>query len=322
MNKPLVSACVITYNQALFLKQCLDGVVTQNLDIDYEIIIGDDASTDDTQKICEDFQSRFPNKVKYFRRDKNLGVIGNWLETIFDCKGKYIAICEGDDYWTDPFKLQKQVDLFRKYDNIALCFHDASILYDGFSATFAEDNVSSTYYSGPKSRPKPIGIVGAEHFVKVSASVPTCSIMFKSQIIGILKHQYLLSRSDNKKIYSVDLMLLFAALSVGPAAYIDGNMAVYRKNPGGISVTSKTEYKLNCLLYELSLIDKLLEFKYRVELNRKKEKIRINLFKIHIKNLSLTKAISILLKAIYEGNNPIRFFRVKRIEKLFTKIFK
>lgn len=114
MNKIKLSACIITYNHEEYLRECLEGAVNQIVDFDYEIIIGQDKSTDSTHSICVEYAERYPDLIKYFPREKNLGMIGNWIETIKNCTGEYIALCEGDDYWTDPLKLQKQVDFLEK----------------------------------------------------------------------------------------------------------------------------------------------------------------------------------------------------------------
>lgn len=110
MNKAIkVTACIITYNQDKYIKECIEGALAQQVE-HYEIIIGDDCSTDNTSKICQEYQDKYPSLIRHVKREENLGMIGNWIETITNAKGKYIAMCEGDDYWTDPLKLQKQVD--------------------------------------------------------------------------------------------------------------------------------------------------------------------------------------------------------------------
>lgn len=128
MNGIKVSACIITYNQQEFIKDCLEGAISQTLDYDYEIVIGDDCSTDDTFKICQEYANKYPDKIRLLSRDKNLGMAKNWKETIKECSGKYIALCEGDDYWTDQNKLQKQVDFLESNPDYVLSFHKVSIL--------------------------------------------------------------------------------------------------------------------------------------------------------------------------------------------------
>ena len=131
MNNLIVSACIITYNQEDYIRECLEGAVSQLVSFDYEIVIGDDCSTDNTFAICQEFALKYPKIVRLFPRKKNLGMIGNWIKTIEDSKGKYIALCEGDDYWTDPLKLQKQVDFLEANLEYVLCFNKVNVLRNG-----------------------------------------------------------------------------------------------------------------------------------------------------------------------------------------------
>ena len=146
MKGTKVSACIITYNQQDYIKDCLDGAINQVLDYDYEIVIGDDCSTDNTFRICQEYANKYPDKIRFLSRDKNLGMAKNWIATIKECDGKYIAMCEGDDYWTDTDKLQKQVDILETNTDYVLSFHKVSVLKT--NGEFVEDfltNVPQTY---------------------------------------------------------------------------------------------------------------------------------------------------------------------------------
>lgn len=112
-SKPIVtvSVCMITYNHARYIAEAIEGVIMQRSTFPIELIISDDCSTDNTRDICETYQNRYPEILKLLpKEEKNFGVMANFVNTLLKCNGKYIALCEGDDYWTDPYKLQKQVD--------------------------------------------------------------------------------------------------------------------------------------------------------------------------------------------------------------------
>lgn len=115
-----VSVFLLTYNQEQFIAQTLDSILSQETDFSYKIIIGDDTSDDNTSSICREYASRFPDKIDYHRHSSNLGLMGNFVKTATRLNGKYIAICDGDDYWLDPLKLQKQVSLLEKNEKYAL----------------------------------------------------------------------------------------------------------------------------------------------------------------------------------------------------------
>ena len=110
--RPTVSVCMLTYNQEKYVRQAIDGVLSQDANFDIEIVVGDDASTDGTAAVCSEYSER-GDRVRVFRRERNLGVAENFRLTLNECNGEFVAICEGDDYWTDPAKLQHQVDLLR-----------------------------------------------------------------------------------------------------------------------------------------------------------------------------------------------------------------
>lgn len=124
----LVSICVITYNHEKYISQALEGFFKQRVDFEYEILINDDCSTDKTQEIITEYQSRYPNIIKPIFQKANKYSQG---ERAINCrynypraKGKYIAICDGDDFWDDPLKLQSQVDFLEKNENYVLTFQN------------------------------------------------------------------------------------------------------------------------------------------------------------------------------------------------------
>lgn len=119
-DRPLVSACIFTYNHEGFIKQCIEGALKQEVNFSYEIVIGENNSTDDTASICEAYAKKYPKLIRLFKNKENLGMSKNWLLTMNRCKGKYIALCDGDDFWTDAEKLQKQVDFLEQHDDFIL----------------------------------------------------------------------------------------------------------------------------------------------------------------------------------------------------------
>lgn len=116
MLDPKVSICVITYNHQDYIKQCLESIISQQTNFDFEIVIGEDCSPDHTASIVEKYAISNPN-INFLDNVKNLGPIDNFIRTLKACKGKYIAFCEGDDYWIDENKLQKQVEFLEQNPN-------------------------------------------------------------------------------------------------------------------------------------------------------------------------------------------------------------
>lgn len=130
ISEPVVSICCITYNHEKYIEETIDSFLMQETDFPFEIVIGEDCSIDNTAKIVKIYSNKYPNIIKATIRTQNAGGMGknNFIETLFTCQGEYIAICEGDDYWTDKKKLQIQIDEMRKYSNISLSFHLSSTI--------------------------------------------------------------------------------------------------------------------------------------------------------------------------------------------------
>ncbi|WBL23190.1 glycosyltransferase [Zunongwangia sp. HRR-M8] len=128
-SKIIVSVFMLTYNQENMIAQAIEGVLCQKTNFRFQLIIGEDGSTDDTLNICKNYQRKFGDVIKLISRDKNIGLIKNFIETAKHLTGKYVAICDGDDYWTDDYKLQKQVDLLENHDDYSIVFGKCRRLY-------------------------------------------------------------------------------------------------------------------------------------------------------------------------------------------------
>lgn len=132
-DEPLVSICIQTYQHADYITDCLEGIIMQETDFSYEILLGEDDSSDGTREICIKYAEKYPSRIRLFlhSRENNIKINGratgrfNLLFNLFSARGKYIALCEGDDYWTDSLKLQKQIDILEKNENVILCCHAA-----------------------------------------------------------------------------------------------------------------------------------------------------------------------------------------------------
>lgn len=143
-NKPLVSIDCITYNHAPYIRQCLDGFLMQETDFDFEVLIHDDASTDGTQEIIREYELKYPHIIKPIYQTENQWSKGISISATYNfprAQGKYIAFCEGDDYWTNPYKLQKQVDYLENNPNCGLTYGKVKVLTypTGKESTFGEE---------------------------------------------------------------------------------------------------------------------------------------------------------------------------------------
>ena len=126
-----VSVCMITYNHERFVAQAIESALRQQTDFDYELVIGEDNSSDRTRQIVEAYQRRHPDKIRLLLSERNIGMAPNFIRSLQACRGQYIALLEGDDYWTAPEKLQKQVDLLDRHPECAICFHRTRWVIEG-----------------------------------------------------------------------------------------------------------------------------------------------------------------------------------------------
>lgn len=133
MSSPLLSICLITYNQQDYIQQAIEGVFSQKVDFPVEFVISNDCSSDGTHQKIDEILTKAPDNfsIKYFNHENNLGALQNFSFALNQCTGKYIAYFEGDDYWIDPLKLTSQVDFLEKNQDFAICFHNIWVLENG-----------------------------------------------------------------------------------------------------------------------------------------------------------------------------------------------
>ena len=122
---PLVSVCMTTYNHEAYLAQAIESVLAQQTSFGVELVLGDDCSTDSTAAICREYAAKYPGRVRFVTGQRNVGWRANYRRTFEACRGKYVAYCDGDDWWTDPCKLQMQADLMESDPGCGMCYTGA-----------------------------------------------------------------------------------------------------------------------------------------------------------------------------------------------------
>lgn len=126
-----VSVGLITYNHEKFIAQALDSILMQVTDFDYEIVVGEDFSSDKTRMILDEYYQRYPEKIKLIYRNENIGLKKNFIDILLNCNGKYVAVLSGDDYWTDVNKLQRQYEFLETHPEYTLIANNAYKLING-----------------------------------------------------------------------------------------------------------------------------------------------------------------------------------------------
>lgn len=142
MYTPLVSIVCVTYNHEPYLRKALDGFLMQKTTFPIEIVLAEDCSTDGTRSICEEYAAKYPILINYIWSELNVGPVENERRAFAVAKGKYIATCEGDDYWTEPLKLQRQVDFLESHPGYSVCFTRYNKYWES-TGNLVEGNTSS-----------------------------------------------------------------------------------------------------------------------------------------------------------------------------------
>lgn len=221
-----VSICTVTFNHENLIAQAIESFLSQKTKFDFEIIIGDDYSTDQTHEIVKRYVDQYPDRIKLFRHDRNIGMMRNFEFIYFQCKGKYIAMCDGDDYWTDEFKLQKQVDFLEANPDFSISYHRVVELFPNGEMKLEKINKSDSDATFT------IDDLAKGNFIH------TPSVLFRNNLFIAFPNWY-----ENSPVGDYVLHMLNARY--GKIKYFATPMAVYRKHTNSMwsSQSKKVNYR-------------------------------------------------------------------------------
>jgi len=276
VEKPLVSVSVVTYKHEQYIKQCLDGILMQKTNFEFEILLGEDDSPDKTREICIEYANKFPKKIRLFLHDRSnvIYINGsptgryNSLYNLTNARGKYIALCEGDDYWTDPLKLQKQVDFLEKNEDVGLVHSD-------FDWYFVKGNKMINNYYKSVQFYFPLKYNVREYLDR--PLIRTMTVLFRAKnMIGFW------DVVNSRNWLSADFPLFCYVSKENLIGYIDESLGVYRRGletaSSNESIRKKYEFGKNALEIRYFFYN-LLGYKDEIILNNLKMeylKIEIN----------------------------------------------
>ncbi len=220
MKKPLLSVCLLTYNQAAFVREAIDTILAQETSFEWQLVIADDCSTDGTKEVLEEYKRSNPDRLHLILRKHNVGPEENWLDLIAYAKTRYVLYAEGDDYFTDTTKLQRQVTYLETHTDASMCFHPVTVVYDDASRP-------NEVFPAPDAR---FGkhTLGMNDLLK-SNFIQTNSVMYRWRF----------TKESVKDIWPRgiipgDWFLHLLHAQTGKIGFIDRVMAVYRRHTGGI----------------------------------------------------------------------------------------
>lgn len=293
----MVSVSMITYGHEHYIEEAINGVLMQECDFEIELIIADDCSPDNTETVVRKIQNTHPRGswIKYTRYAENIGIANNFAWSLLAGKGEYIAICEGDDYWTDPNKLQKQVDFLKSHSDFSMVCHSSN-------EVDAKGNVF-------KVATRSDDIIDLSTVFEEGWFIRTASILFRKEVLskGFPDFFY--------KAYSTDYILQVMILKNGNCKYLPEVMSAYRRHDGGVS-QAIPGLQVKRWIKKLSLLDQLdrfTNFKYTQQVKKQKNDIEKSISFYCLRYPSLMREIG---GRMYMKN----IFSILLIKKLYEKI--
>ena len=291
INDFCVSVCMITYNQENYISQAIEGVLMQKVNFPIELVIGEDCSMDNTRSICLEYKKKYPNIIKLLLPENNMGMMQNFIATMQACTGKYTAFCEGDDYWIDPLKLQKQVDFLESNIEYSLCFHLADVFFEN------KKKLKNNLYENLKE-----GEYSANEIMQ-KWTIPTASVLFHTRFTKNIKW-------DQRFVFG-DIVLFLSMAQYGKIYCLGDTMSVYRRLDSGMMLSSNKGDIINTIKKRIAHYEALKEHFVFVD-----EKI--------INNIMSSYYVSLFLKYIIAFDcNGLLFICKKALicPKSFVKIF-
>jgi glycosyltransferase involved in cell wall biosynthesis len=226
-NSPMVDVAIVTYNHEKYIAQAIESVLMQKTDFKVRMIIGDDCSSDKTQEIIKEFSQKYPDYIKTILYDKHIGIFSKdrvGIKVLEQCTAKHIALLDGDDYWTDPNKLQKQVNFLESHPDCALCFHNVH-----YEDSIGEFQGFTTFASRCKRLQDDTDATFTIRDTLMGGLIPTCSVLLRNEpAISNLPEFFFQTRTG-------DWLLWLLVCKDKTMRYFHRPMAVYRINSAGLS---------------------------------------------------------------------------------------
>ena len=279
----LVSVSLITYNHKNYIRRAIDSILMQEVDFNYEVIIGDDFSSDGTQEILIEYQQKYPERIYLILHPRDYdnipGRINN-TTNLYACRGKYIAMLDGDDFWITKDKLKKQVAFLEQNQEYSICFHNAIV--------FSEESQFDEYKQDEKHPIlKKRSSFNQTDIASGFSFVPASSIIFRNNSFKEFPEWFW-------NVYSADYALLLILTGMGKAKYLENIYSAYRKNQNSFTIINKSRN------------DEL-----------KKQINQLKILEDNFKGLSFAKR-----KALIFYLHSSKFFKNKLYVKMLNSMFK
>jgi len=241
-----LSVCLITYNHEAYISEAIESVLNQVNELDWELVIAEDYSTDRTREICEQIVTSRPDRIRLLPKQSNLGMMKNFLRCLNECTGEYIAFIEGDDYWTDPTKLEKQVAFLDQNPDFSLCFHNALVKSD-------KKGIEGEWMFIPA--PLPGDVLSTEDLL-CQWFIPSASVVFRKYSDLHIPDWFVHCKSG-------DIPFLLLLSLRGKFKYMDQVMSVYRVHDKGVASSHIGYDKIALMVFIYENFNVYTNYKYK-----------------------------------------------------------
>ncbi|MGA2790369.1 MAG: glycosyltransferase [Candidatus Bathyarchaeia archaeon] len=266
---PRVSVLMITYNHEHFIKQALESALAQNTNFEYEIVVGEDCSTDRTRSIIVQYEQTHSDKVRLLLRNKNLGMVRNFITTFRECRGEYVAILEGDDYWTSPLKLQRQVSFLEAYNDYSMSFHKALLV--------GEEGGREPSLSSQDPGKEPLRVFPADlhkstfslEDLLISNFIPASSMVFRNYSHGKLPDMF-------SRFSFIDWPLAIFIAEHGKISFLNEIMSAYRYHSRSAWRIKSAVERTESTIEMLDRVNAHLEFRYNERITNTISNLRLS----------------------------------------------
>lgn len=277
-----ISVFITTYNHENYIAQCLESILAQQGDFQLEVIVGDDCSTDNNRRIIETYQKQYPDVIKPFPPGPNLRYRKNLKRCFLACTGDYIAPCDGDDYWTDPNKLKKQVAFLEENPRSPYCFNSSMLLFERDGSTMQHVEQAKLTKA----------FITTEELIMVNYIGHFSNCMYRAEVV----------RKIDPAIFDLnmaDWLFNIACSEFGPIGYIPEIMSVYRIREKGIWSGKSEIDQLKKMMFALPIYDGFLGRRFTRTFDKKRQQLKYQILRARLSHNAFRQWLSRYPK-IYE----------------------
>lgn len=282
ITTPLVDVFMPTYNHEPYLAQAIESVLSQKTDFEFRLNIADDCSTDGAPALIKQYAQHYPDRIRAILSPHHVGILHQdrlSVRVLQSCTGKYLAVLEGDDYWTDPDKLQKQVDFLESHPDFAICFHDVKTVNE------KGDELPDPSFVPQQKRISTIEDLLAGNFIHA------CSVMFRGGLIKEFPDWYTTLRIGDWPLHVMNAQH-------GKIGYLDEVMAVYRVHEGSLWSSRDRLDQITETVEVLDHLDAYLGFRYRKHIKASKSRRLLELAETYHLRGRLSEARVAVMKSL------------------------